>query len=41
MEQYAQLTKEEKNLYWQKHFADWEESGLSQKKYCVNIVNGK
>lgn len=36
MEQYAQLTKEEKNLYWQKHIADWEQSGLSQKKYCAN-----
>ncbi|HQO23700.1 MAG TPA: IS66 family insertion sequence element accessory protein TnpB [Spirochaetota bacterium] len=36
MEQYAQLTKEEKKLYWQKHIADWEESGVSQKKYCVN-----
>ena len=36
MKQYAQLKKEEKNLYWQKHFAEWEQSGLSQKKYCTN-----
>ena len=34
MENYSHLNKEAKNQFWQKHFKSWEESNLSQKKYC-------
>ena len=34
MENYSHLNKEAKNQFWQKHFKLWEESNLSQKKYC-------
>ena len=25
---------EEKTAYWQRHFKDWKQSGLSQRDYC-------
>jgi hypothetical protein len=34
MENYTQLTREEKSQFWQHHFDRWKESNLSQKKYC-------
>jgi hypothetical protein len=34
MRNYKQLTKEEKEQFWQKHFDSWEASEMSQKKYC-------
>lgn len=34
MENYNQLNKESKTQFWQKHFNLWEESELSQKRYC-------
>jgi len=34
MQDYKQLTKEEKSQFWQKHFDVWKESNQSQKKYC-------
>ena len=40
MENYSHLNKEAKNQFWQKHFKSWEESNLSQKKYCdENLVS--
>lgn len=34
MENYLHLNREAKHQFWQKHFNSWEESNLSQKKYC-------
>ena len=34
MQDYKELTKEEKREFWQQHLKDWEQSGLSQSKYC-------
>ncbi|MBN2038787.1 MAG: hypothetical protein JW864_02025 [Spirochaetes bacterium] len=34
MKNYTEFTNEEKTTYWQKHFENWQDSGLSQKNYC-------
>jgi hypothetical protein len=34
MQNYTQLSKEEKIQFWQKHFDCWKDSNSSQKKYC-------
>lgn len=34
MENYNELSKEEKTKYWLSHFEDYRNSGLSQQKYC-------
>ena len=34
MQDYKELSKEEKKEYWQQHLNDWKQSGLSQSKYC-------
>jgi|WetSurSiteA1Bulk_404760.scaffolds.fasta_scaffold54529_3 hypothetical protein len=34
MENYKQLTREEKSQFWQDHFNIWKGSSLTQKKYC-------
>jgi hypothetical protein len=28
------MTSSEKPAYWQQHFNDWKQSGLSQREYC-------
>lgn len=28
------MTSSEKAAYWQQHFTDWQQSGLSQRDYC-------
>ena len=28
------MTSTEKAAYWQQHFTDWQQSGLSQRDYC-------
>ncbi len=40
MEKYKGLTKEGKRDFWQRHIRKWEDSGLSQRKYCEeNRIN--
>ncbi len=34
MENYKNFNKEQKKEFWSEHFKQWEQSGLSQKKYC-------
>lgn len=34
MNNYKNLSKEQKKEFWSEHFRLWEQSGLSQKKYC-------
>lgn len=28
------MTSSDKAVYWQQHFTDWQQSGLSQRDYC-------
>ena len=28
------MTSSDKSAYWQQHFTDWRQSGLSQRDYC-------
>ena len=40
MGKYKGLTKEGKRDFWQQHIRKWEDSGLSQRKYCeINRIN--
>ena len=40
MKNYEGLSKDEKRDFWQQHIKEWEDSGLSQRKYCeINTIN--
>jgi hypothetical protein len=34
MDNYKQLTREEKRKFWQRHIDGWQKSGQSQTEYC-------
>jgi len=40
MKNYEGLSKDEKRDFWLQHIKKWEDSGLSQRKYCeINTIN--
>lgn len=40
MKSYERLSNDEKRDFWQQHIRKWEDSGLSQRKYCeINNIN--